>query len=72
MMKIRNAIELGDAIRKRRKELNYTQAYISSVTGFSVSFISDLENGKSTTELGKSIYLANMLGLDLIIEERGC
>ena len=33
----------------RRKELGYTQSYISEFTGFSVSFLSDLENGKSTT-----------------------
>ncbi len=41
MMKISDAKEFGDAIRKRRKEL------------------------------GKSIYLANMLGLDLTIKARG-
>ena len=39
----------GEIIRKRRKELGYTQAYLSEFSGFSVSFISDLENGKSTT-----------------------
>ncbi|WP_026506619.1 helix-turn-helix domain-containing protein [Butyrivibrio sp. MC2013] len=61
----------GDAIKRRRKELGYTQSYISEYTGFSVSFISDLENGKSTAELGKAIYLANMLGLDIEINVRG-
>ena len=37
---------LGNVIRSRRKELKYTQGYISEITGLSVSFISDLENGK--------------------------
>ncbi len=58
-------------MKKRRKELGYTQRYISDFTGFSISFISDLENGKSTAELGKAIYLANMLGLDIVINARG-
>ncbi len=61
----------GEALKKRRKELGYTQRYISEFTGFSISFISDLENGKSTAELGKAIYLANMLGLDIVISARG-
>ena len=61
----------GEALKKRRKEMGYTQRYISEFTGFSISFISDLENGKSTAELGKAIYLANMLGLDIVINARG-
>ncbi len=61
----------GEALKKRRKELGYTQRYISEFTGFSISFISDLENGKSTAELGKAIYLANMLGVDIVINARG-
>ena len=70
-MTVNNAKDFGNALRKRRKELGYTQRYISEFTGFSISFISDLENGKSTAELGKAIYLANMLGLDIEVNTRG-
>ena len=70
-MIINNAAEFGKALKKRRKELGYTQRYISEFTGFSISFISDLENGKSTAELGKAIYLTNMLGLDITVNARG-
>ncbi len=69
-MKITNGAEFGEAIKERRKELGYTQVYISEVSGLSASFISNLENGKSTAELGKAIQLANLLGLDLIINKR--
>lgn len=55
----------GVAIRKRRKERGYTQAFLSEFSGLSVSFISDLERGKETIELQKAIRLANLLGLDL-------
>ena len=70
-MIIKNAEDFGKSLKMRRKELGYTQRYISEYTGFSISFISDLENGKSTAELGKAIYLANMLGLDIAVNVRG-
>ena len=70
-MKITDSKTLGQAIRDRRKELNYTQAYLSEFTGFSVTFISDLERGKTTAEIEKTIRLINTLGLDLIVERRG-
>jgi transcriptional regulator with XRE-family HTH domain len=70
-MVITDAVSFGEAIRRRRKELNYTQAFVSECSGFSVSFISDLERGKSTAELGKAIYIANLLGLDCSLQQRG-
>lgn len=39
---ITDAKSFGEALRKRRKELGYTQAFLSEFSGFSVSFISDL------------------------------
>ena len=70
-MKITDSKSLGAAIRKRRKELNYTQAYLSEFTGYSTSFISDLERGKPTAEIEKTIRLVNLLGLDILVETRG-
>lgn len=70
-MKITDSKTLGQAIRERRKELHYTQAYISEFTGLSVTFISDLERGKPTAEIEKTIRLVNILGLDLFVERRG-
>ncbi len=51
--------------------LGYTQAFLSEASGLSVSFISDLENGKRTVELDKAIRLANLLGLDCSLTPRG-
>ena len=53
------------------KELNYTQAYLAEFTGLSTTFISDLERGKPTAEIEKTIRLINILGLDLLVERRG-
>lgn len=69
-MKIRSVEELGEAIRTRRKELHYTQAFFAEFTGFSVSFISDVERGKATAEIGKTLQLLMILGLDLSVERR--
>ena len=69
-MKIRSVEELGEAIRTRRKELHYTQALLAEFTGFSVSFISDVERGKATAEIGKTLQLLMILGLDLSVERR--
>ena len=69
-MKIRSVEELCEAIRTRRKELNYTQAFLEEFTGLRVSFISDVERGKATAEIGKTLQLLMILGLDLSVERR--
>ena len=69
-MKINSSKEFGEFLRARRKELGYTQSYLSELTGMSISFISDVENGKKTVELNRSIDLLSMLGIDLILEKR--
>ena len=71
IMNITDSKKLGNIIKNKRKELGYTQSYVSEYTGLSISFISDVENGKKTVELGKVIQLLNILGLDMKIESRG-
>jgi len=63
--------DLGEAIRVRRKELGYTQAFVASYAGVSASFLSELENGKKTIQMDKMLLVVNLLGMDLLIERRG-
>ena len=70
-MKTTNSKDFGEAVKKRRKKLGYTQKYISEFMGVSVSFLSDLENGKKTIELDKALAVANLLGIDVELNERG-
>ena len=70
-MKVNNTKELGKMIRQRRKELGYTQGFLSEYSGLSASFISNLENGKKTAETGKVMFLLSLLGLDLEVKTRG-
>lgn len=70
-MKIIDSKSLGQLIRERRKELNYTQAYLSEFTGLSITFISDVERGKKTAEIEKTLQLLHILGMDVFVERRG-
>lgn len=70
-MRIIDAKSLGQVIRERRKELNYTQVFLAEFTGLSVTFISDVERGKPTAEIGKVIQLLHILGMDVSVERRG-
>ncbi len=62
---------IGEIVRDRRKSQSATQAELASLCGVGVRFISDLENGKSTVELGKVLQVLTCLGLELSIQPRG-
>ena len=55
----------GDLVKKRRKELGMNQAELALVACTGVRFISDLENGKATCELGKALEVMSNLGVEL-------
>ncbi|MDP3177944.1 MAG: helix-turn-helix transcriptional regulator [Spirochaetaceae bacterium] len=68
---VRDTIEFGTAIRTRRKALGYTQAQVAALCATGIRFISDLENGKPTIELGKALAVAQALGIDIVAKLRG-
>lgn len=69
-MKITDTVAFGRAVKEKRRKLGYTQGFLADFSGLSVSFISDLENGKHTCELGKALYVANILGMDCVLDDR--
>jgi HTH-type transcriptional regulator/antitoxin HipB len=71
MQIIRNMDAMGAAIKKRRKEMGYTQAFLAAYAGVSASFLSDLENGKETIQMNKMLLILQLLGMDLFVDERG-
>lgn len=68
--RIKDVADFGKAVKSRRKELGYTQKDISEITGISASFLSDLENGKTTVELGKVLMVVSLLGLNIYCSKR--
>ncbi|MBQ6388647.1 MAG: helix-turn-helix transcriptional regulator [Mogibacterium sp.] len=68
---IRETVDLGREIRARRKELGYTQVFLADYAGVSVSFLSELENGKETVQINKLMEVLSLLGMDLCVTRRG-
>ncbi|MBQ3291127.1 MAG: helix-turn-helix transcriptional regulator [Mogibacterium sp.] len=71
MKTVHSAADIGKAIRVRRKELGYTQAFLAEYAGVSASFLSELENGKETVQINKLMDVMSLLGMDLCIYRRG-
>lgn len=69
--KIRTPQELGEIIRLYRKNQRLTLEKISGLTYLGMRFISEVERGKETAEIGKVLTLINRLGLEIIIQPRG-
>jgi len=62
-MRVTNAEQFGKAIRDTRKNLKLTQAGVAGACGTGIRFIVDLEHGKPTCELEKTLRVAQMLGI---------
>lgn len=58
---------IGKEVRAQRKRLRMNQADLAMVSGTGVRFISDLENGKASCELGKALSVLQHLGLEIRI-----
>lgn len=56
---------VGDRIKKRRLELNWTQDQLAQKAGISKSFLSDLENGKRSVSADNLLDIARALGVSL-------
>ena len=55
--------QLGTAIRTRRKQLKITQKELAMTCGTGLRFIVDLERGKPTCQVGKTLQILQALGL---------
>lgn len=62
--------KLGSLIKERRKSIRKTQNELADLANVSTHFLSDLENGKPTIEIGKALNVLTLLGLDLVIVPR--
>ncbi len=62
--------ELGKTVREQRKAMGLTQAELALASGTGMRFISDLENGKHTCQLGKTLIVLKTLGIRLTLSSR--
>lgn len=71
MQQIATSKDIGSLIRAERKRQGFTQTEFAGLCGVGLTFLSNLENGKQTAELGKTLNVLTMLGIDLFAERRG-
>lgn len=62
---IKSASEFGALIRTRRKAIGWTQAQLAERCGTGERFIVELEGGKPTCHLEKSLIAARVVGIEL-------
>lgn len=60
-----NSKELGFIIKNQRKSLGLTQAEVALSCGLGIRFISDLENGKPTCQIEKTLLVLQAIGLKI-------
>lgn len=61
---------LGNSIKARRKGLGMSQSDLALVSSVGRRFIGDLESGKDTCVLGKTLQVLDSLGLDINLTPR--
>jgi HTH-type transcriptional regulator / antitoxin HipB len=69
--KIGSVGDIGKIIREKRKKDGLTQRDIASVCNLGNRFLVDLENGKPTVRLDKTLEVLKSLGLEVYIVPRG-
>lgn len=70
MIKIKSSTDLGNIAKQARKSQNLTQDQLAAICGVGRRFIIDLEKGKPTCVIEKSIKVLQMLGLNLAITNK--
>lgn len=60
---LRSTEEIGSLVRETRKAQGISQEQLAGVANTGIRFISDLENGKPTVQLEKTIRVLEALGL---------
>ena len=62
--------EIGDLIRRARKEQGISQIVAAGLFGSGNRFISDAESGKTTIQAQKLFDLLAMVGLEIVIRRK--
>lgn len=60
--------QLGEVVRQQRKAQGLTQKELAGLCGVGVRFLGELERGKESCEIGKTLLIVKMLGISLVLE----
>ena len=67
-VEIKDTKALGKLIRQHRKAMGLTQLDAAGLCGVGERFLSELERGKPTASLGKTVQVLKRLGLRILVE----
>ena len=62
--------QFGEAIRRFRKMRGLNQRQLADLAGCSIMYVSQLERGKETAELGKALKILDALDVDISFTDR--
>ncbi len=69
--KIENPADLGKIVKDKRTRDRLTQMDTAALCEVGNRFLSELENGKPTVQLGKTMQVLKCLGLEIRVVPRG-
>lgn len=68
-MQIKTIDDIGKLVKETRKKQGFTQVQLAQLTNVGTRFLSDLENGKQTCEVGKTLKILANLGIRLEVKD---
>ena len=60
----------GRMVRRQRRKHGLRQEEVASLAGVGTRFVSELENGKPTLEIGRALKVAAIVGLTVRVEPK--
>ncbi len=64
------ASDIGEAVRRARKDMGLRQDELAAAAGVGLRFLVELEGGKATVQLGRTLWVLAAVGLDLRVVAR--
>jgi y4mF family transcriptional regulator len=65
-----SASDVGATVKAARRALKLRQADLAAAAGVGLRFLIELEAGKPTVQLGKTLDVLNVLGIDCALAPR--
>ncbi len=67
---MKDSAAIGAIIRQLRRESHLTQIKAASMCHVGTRFLSDLENGKATIQIGKALKVLQAFGLLVMLKKK--
>lgn len=62
--------DIGSIIQEKRKQLKMTQAEAAAMCNIGTRFLSELENGKTTLQIGKVLQVLKNFGFTIQLKRK--